>query len=114
MAINRRKREETREIIEGCPLLTVETDLNRYSKRTNERGSFLVGSSVPSKKYFFLIVHYFNFFFPIAQQDGQAAVLGRLSLGMVSLVQPDSYRKLGKIRDKNVQKDTRFDVRMQS
>jgi hypothetical protein len=63
---------------------------------------------------FFLSVPYFNSFIPIAQQNGQAAVLGRLSLGMVSLVQPDSYRKLGKIRDKNVQKDTRFDVSMQS
>jgi hypothetical protein len=30
----------------------------------------------------FLIVHYFNSFVPIAQQAGQAAVLGRLSVRM--------------------------------
>jgi hypothetical protein len=29
---------------------------------------------------FFLTVHFFNFFVPIAQQASQAAVLGRLSL----------------------------------
>jgi hypothetical protein len=29
---------------------------------------------------FFLTVHYFNYFVPIAQHAGQAAVLGRLSL----------------------------------
>jgi hypothetical protein len=29
---------------EGWPLLTVETEVNGDSKRTNERGSFLVGS----------------------------------------------------------------------
>jgi hypothetical protein len=31
---------------------------------------------------FFLTVHYFNSFVPIAQQAGQAAVLGRQSLSM--------------------------------
>ena len=31
---------------------------------------------------FFLTVDYFNYFFPIAQQAGQAAVLGRLSLSI--------------------------------
>ncbi len=32
--------------------------------------------------YFFLTVHYFNSFVPIAQQAGQATVQGRLSLSM--------------------------------
>jgi hypothetical protein len=34
----------------------------------------------PVQNIFFLTVHNFNFFVPIAQQTGQAAVLGRLSL----------------------------------
>ncbi len=79
--------------------LTVETEVNGDSKRTNERGPSLVGSldfscrykrllfclgcsSRPSTKYFFLTVHYLNSFVPIAQQAGQAAVLGRLSLSV--------------------------------
>jgi hypothetical protein len=33
-------------------------------------------------KNFFLTVHYLNSFVPIAQQAGQAAVLGRLSLSV--------------------------------
>ncbi len=37
-------------------------------------------SSRPSKNNFFLAVHYLNSFVPIAQQAGQVAVLGRLSL----------------------------------
>ncbi len=36
----------------------------------------------PVQNTFFLTVHYFNSFVPIAQQAGQAAVLGRLSLSM--------------------------------
>ncbi len=36
----------------------------------------------PVKNIFFLTVHYFNSFVPIAQQTGQAAVLGRLSLSI--------------------------------
>jgi hypothetical protein len=36
----------------------------------------------PVQIIFFLTIHYFNSFAPIAQQAGQAAVLGRLSLGM--------------------------------
>ncbi len=83
----------------GGPLLTVETEMNGDAKRTNERVPFLVGSldlscrhkrfffclgcsSRPSTKYFFLNVHYFNSFVPLAQQAGQAAVLGRLSLSV--------------------------------
>jgi hypothetical protein len=85
---------------EGWHLTTIATEANRDSKRTNEGGHFLVGSlglscrykrylfclgysSRPSTKYFFLTVHYFNSFVPIAQQAGQAAVLGRLSLTVV-------------------------------
>jgi hypothetical protein len=76
--------------------LTVETEVNGDSNRTNERGPFLVGSlGLPCRynsfcfalaavvgqvqKYVFISVHYFNSFVPIAQQAGQAAVLGRLS-----------------------------------
>ncbi len=39
-------------------------------------------SSRPSTKYFFLAEHYFNAFTPSAQQAGQPAVLGRLSLSV--------------------------------
>ncbi len=38
--------------------------------------------SRPSSQKFFLTVHYFNSFVPIAQQAGQAVVLGRLSLSI--------------------------------
>ncbi len=80
---------------EGWPLLAVVTEVNGDSKSTYERGPFLVGSlglscwykrflfcfgwsSQPSTKMFFLAIHYFNSFVPIAQQAGQAGVLGRL------------------------------------
>jgi hypothetical protein len=36
----------------------------------------------PVNNIFFLAVHYFNAFVPIAQQAGQAAVLGQLSLSV--------------------------------
>ncbi len=36
----------------------------------------------PVENIYFLTVHYFNFFVPIAQQARQAAVLDRLSLSM--------------------------------
>ncbi len=91
-----KKLSETRE---WRPLLTVETEVNGDSKSTNERGPSLVMfvgrvvpvqetlfclncSSWPSTKYIFLTIHYFNSFVPIAQQAGQAAILGRLSLSM--------------------------------
>jgi hypothetical protein len=62
--------QKTRETREGWPLLTLETEANGDSKRTNERDTFLVGSlclscrcklflfclgcfSQPSTKYFF-------------------------------------------------------------
>ena len=44
-----------------------------------------VGLVVPVQEIyvlFFLTIHYFNFFVPIAQQAGQSAVLGRLSLNV--------------------------------
>jgi hypothetical protein len=66
--------------------------------RTNEKGSFLVGSlgsSCRYKKFMFCLgcssrpsiisspyTTYFNLFVPIAQQDWQAAALGRLSLSV--------------------------------
>jgi hypothetical protein len=43
---------------------------------------YLGFSRWPSKKYFVLAVHYLNSFVTIAQQAGQAAVLGRLSLSV--------------------------------
>ncbi len=86
---------ETRE---GWPLLTVETEVNGNSKRTYERGPSLDGSLGLSWQYkrlysaltalvgpvqkIFFTGHYFNYFVPVAQQAGQAAVLGRLSLNL--------------------------------
>jgi hypothetical protein len=89
--------ETTWETREGWPLLTVETEVNGNSKRTNERGPSLVGllglscryrrfvfslgcSSRPSTKYFFLTAHYFYFPFlsPLPSDQGR----GRLSLSM--------------------------------
>ena len=89
----------SRDIREGWPLLTVETEVNRDSKSTNERGPSLVGSSGlsclyngffsafsalvgPVQNIFFLVVYYFNSFVPITQQSGQAVVLGHLSQSM--------------------------------
>jgi hypothetical protein len=73
-------------------MLTVETKVNRDSKSTNERGPSLVGSldlsclgcnSRPSTKYLFHCTNtVFQFLVPFAQQAGQAAVPGRLSLSM--------------------------------
>jgi hypothetical protein len=69
----------SRDTREGWPLLTVEIEMNGASKRF----LFCLGfSSQPSTKDFFLTVHYFNSFVTIAQQAGQAAVLGRLSLSV--------------------------------
>ncbi len=79
--------------LERMALLTVEVEVNGDSKSTNERGPYLfmsLGLSCRYKRFlfslgqlqniFFLTLHLFNFFVPIAQQAGQAAVLGRLSL----------------------------------
>jgi hypothetical protein len=74
----------------GSKLLTVETEVNGDSKRTNERGPSLVGCKRdfcstlavlvgPVQNIYFLNVHFFSSFVPIAQQAGQADVLGRLS-----------------------------------
>ncbi len=79
--------------------MIVETEVYGDSKRTNERGpswlvrwtcragtrdicSALAALVGPVKNIFFLTVHYFNSFVPIAQQAGQADVLGRLSLSV--------------------------------
>jgi hypothetical protein len=74
-----------------CPLLTGD------SKSTNESVPSLVGIVVPVleifvlpwllysdqyKIFFFLTVHYFNAIIPIAQQAGQAVVLGHMSLSI--------------------------------
>jgi hypothetical protein len=87
-------RRETRE---GWPLLTVETEANGDLSSTNERGPslvwffglscrykrFLCCSSQSSKNSFLLASNFFTLCVPIAQQAGQAVVLGRLSLFMV-------------------------------
>jgi hypothetical protein len=57
-------------------MLTVETEENGDSKSTNE---FCLG---PVQNIVFLSAQYFDSFVPIAQQAGQAAVLGRLSISM--------------------------------
>jgi hypothetical protein len=91
----------TRETREGWPLLTVETEVNGDLKSTNERGPFWVGSLGllcfvgtrdfcsalaalfgPVQNIFFLTVHYFSSFFPIAQLARKAVALVRLSLSM--------------------------------
>jgi hypothetical protein len=51
----------------------------------------------PVQHIFFLVVHYFNSFVPIAQQAEQAVVLGRLSLSMclwIYLISPVSWSHL--------------------
>ncbi len=68
----------SRETREGWPQLSVETEVKRDSKRTNERGPFLVGTREfryalaalvgPVQNIFFLSVHCFNYFVPIAKQ----------------------------------------------
>jgi hypothetical protein len=56
----------------------------RWASRAGKRDFlFCLGcSSQPVQNIFFLNAHYFNAFFPIVQQAGQAAVLARLSLSM--------------------------------
>jgi hypothetical protein len=65
--------------------------VNGDPKRTNENGSFLVGwliglcfdcSSRLSTKYFSITEQFFNSFASIAQQTGQATVLGRLAISV--------------------------------
>ncbi len=53
--------------------------LARWACRAGTRNFCSALAAWPSKQYFFLAVHYFNSFVPIAQQVGQAAVLGHLS-----------------------------------
>ncbi len=47
---------------------------------TRDFCSALAAQVGPVQNIFFLTVHYFNDFVPIAQQAGQAAMLGRLSV----------------------------------
>ncbi len=49
---------------------------------TRDFSSALAALIGPVQNIFFLTVHFFNAFEPIAQNAGQAAVLGRLSLSM--------------------------------
>ncbi len=48
-------------------------------------------SRLSTKYFFFLTVHYLNSFVPIAQQAGQAAVLGRLSLSVCLWSKPRAW-----------------------
>jgi hypothetical protein len=69
----------------GGPCCTaVETQVNSDSRSTNEKGPSLVGSlGFPCRyKRFFPHCTLFSSIVPIAQQAGQAVVLGRLSLIM--------------------------------
>jgi hypothetical protein len=70
-------------VTQGVHIKGVLSWLNLWACRagTGDFCSACLGcSSLPSTKNFFLTIHYFNAFVPIAQQAGQAAVLGRLSL----------------------------------
>ena len=88
----------SKETRKGWPVQTVETEVNGDSKSTNERGLWLVGWACRAGTRDFcsvlvalvnsvqnmccLTVYYFNSCVPIAQQAGQATVLGRLPLSM--------------------------------
>jgi hypothetical protein len=88
-----------RETRDGWHLLTVETQVNGTQRvqlkrvlpwlahwacraGTRDLCSALAALVGPVQNIFSLNVHYFNSFFPIAQQAGQAAVLGHLSLSI--------------------------------
>ncbi len=88
-----------RETREGWPLLTYwnwgEWGLKEYKWKgsflgwffglilpTRDLCSALAALVSPAQNIFFLTVHYFNSFLPIAQQARQAPALGRLSLRM--------------------------------
>jgi hypothetical protein len=77
-----------RESMEGWPLLTLETEANGDSKSTNERGPSFAALVGLVQNIFFLAIHYFNAFVPIAQQAGQAVVL--VLLGHLCLLKYDS------------------------
>jgi hypothetical protein len=86
--------------------MIVETEVNVDSKRTNERDRFLVvvrwacragkrdvcstlaALVGPVQNMFFRTVYYFITFVLIAQQAGQVAVLGRLSLSVCLWISP--------------------------
>jgi hypothetical protein len=96
----------------GPAVLTVKTEVNGDSKSTNECDPSLIGSRGLSCRYkrflfclgcssrprvqyiIFLTVLYFSSIVPIAQQAGQAAVLGRLSLSV------RLWKKLIRLTDK--------------
>jgi hypothetical protein len=75
---------------EGWPLLTVETEVYGDSKRTHESGPFLTKKvGLDCSTVFGPVQNFFSSPYtisvsltPIAQQAGQAAVLGRLSLSV--------------------------------
>jgi hypothetical protein len=96
---------------EGWPLLTVKTEVNGDPKFTNERGPFLDGSSGVLCWILFCLgcasrrVHYIfsspytisMSLSPIAQQAGQAVVLGRLSLSVCLWVGPSETTSKQKV-----------------
>ncbi len=93
----------TRESRGGWPLLTVETEVKGDSKRINERSPFLDGLLHAGTRDFCSALavlvgteHYINTFDPVAQQAGQAAMLGRLSLCMCPFLKLSS---VGNIRN---------------
>jgi len=90
----------SRETREGWPLLTVETEVNGTQRgqmngvlsclvccvcRSDTRDfcpALAALKLAQDKIIFFITVQYFNSFFPIAQQAGQAVVLDHQSLSM--------------------------------
>jgi hypothetical protein len=56
--------------------------LVRWACRAGTIGFCSAALVGPVQNFYFLTVHYFNAFVPIVRQAGQAAMLGRLSLGV--------------------------------
>jgi hypothetical protein len=69
---------------QGVRMNGVLPGLVRWACRAGTRDfcSALTALVGPVQNIFFLTIHYFNYFVPIAQQAGQETVLGRLSLSM--------------------------------
>jgi hypothetical protein len=59
--------------------------LVHWAFRARKRDFCSAFAALVGPVYFFLTVHYFNSVVPFAQQAVQAAVLGRLSLSLVSV-----------------------------
>ncbi len=53
-----------------------------------------LAAPLPSRKYCLLTIHYFNSFVPNAQQAGQVAVLGRLSLSVCLWLEPTKRNRI--------------------